>query len=194
MYATARHREYTVNVATKEQQTAASQASMALARKDKEAYVGYLTQAGVAGRRLEEVTGVKFDLDALATGVNMDTLKILASENQPEALKIYEANKGKFGQHEDNAGIMASKIRQVERNPRGCIYYCHPTRWRGVALIGDLEVTQDAGLRRALWNDGWEVYYPKGVDDSDYAVITLRPRWVAGWTGGDRFGFEVKEA
>jgi general stress protein 26 len=88
----------------------------------------------------------------------------------------------------------SSKTRQVERHPRGCIYYCHPTRWRGVALIGDLEVTRDAELRHALWNDGWEIYYPKGVDDPDYAVITLRPLRVEGWTGGDRMAFEVGEA
>lgn len=88
----------------------------------------------------------------------------------------------------------SAKVRQVERNPRGCIYYCHPTRWRGVALIGDLEVTRDAELRRALWCDGNEIYYPQGVDDPDYSVITLRPRWVEGWTGDDRMGFALEGA
>lgn len=113
---------------------------------------------------------------------------------------LYPKQAGLFASHRKDlvahvsTNTSSSKIRQVERNPRGCIYYCHPTRWRGVALIGDLEVTHDVGLRRALWNDGWEVYYPKGVEDPDYAVITLRPLRVEGWTGGDRFGFEVKEA
>jgi general stress protein 26 len=88
----------------------------------------------------------------------------------------------------------SAKVRQVERNPRGCIYYCHPTRWRGVALIGDLEVLRDAELRRSLWNDGDEIYYPQGIDDPDYSVIALRPRWVEGWTGDGRMGFEVGAA
>jgi general stress protein 26 len=88
----------------------------------------------------------------------------------------------------------SAKARQIERNPHGCVYYCHPTRWLGVALIGDLEVTRDADLRRAMWNDGWEIYYPKGIDDPDYAVLTLRPRRVEGWTSEGRFEFAVERA
>ncbi len=105
-----------------------------------------------------------------------------------------------FAPHRDDFLVYMSsspesaKARQIERNPHGCVYYCHPTRWLGVALIGDLEVTRDADRRRALWNDGWEIYYPKGVDDPWYAVITLRPRRVEGWTREGRFEFAVEGA
>ena len=88
----------------------------------------------------------------------------------------------------------SAKVRQIERDPRGCVYYCHPTRWRGVSLIGDLEVTRDDEIRHALWNEGWEIYYPKGIDDPDYAVVTLRPRRVEGWSGEGKFEFAVGPA
>ncbi len=110
---------------------------------------------------------------------------------------LYPKQSGLFAGHRKDylvhvsTNTASAKIRQVERNPRGCVYYCHPTRWRGVALIGDLEVTRDPELRRALWNDGWEIYYPKGVDDPEYSIVTLRPRKVEGWTGEGRVAFTV---
>lgn len=108
----------------------------------------------------------------------------------PKQAPLFAAHRGDLLVYMSTSPL-STKAQQIERNPRGCAYYCHPTRWRGAALIGDLEVTRDHDVRHALWNDGWEIYYPKGPDDPDYAVLALRPRRVEGWTGEGRFEFLV---
>jgi general stress protein 26 len=38
-------------------------------------------------------------------------------------------------------------------------------------LTGTMEVLQDDASKRMIWNDGDEMYYPKGVTDPDYCVL-----------------------
>jgi len=135
-------------------------------------------------------------------------LTTLADDGYPETRAIlnlrnpslYPGQADLFAAHGEDLLVYIStnassaKVRQIERNPRGCVYYCHPKRWRGVSLVGDLEIVRDASVRRALWNEGWTAYYPRGVDDPDNAVICLRPRRVQGWTGEERFEFAVEPA
>jgi pyridoxamine 5'-phosphate oxidase len=88
----------------------------------------------------------------------------------------------------------SAKVRQIQRDPRGSIYYCHPKRFRGVLLIGEIELVDDPSVRHALWTDGWEIYYPSGRDDPDYAVLRFLPHSMEGWSGSERFGFAVGAA
>ena len=111
----------------------------------------------------------------------------------PKQVELFAPHRKDFLVHMSSSPESA-KARQIALSQRGCAYYCHPTRWLGVSLIGDLEVRREPGLRRALWNDGWEIYYPKGIDDPWYAVITLHPRRVEGWTSEGRFEFAVEGA
>jgi general stress protein 26 len=86
----------------------------------------------------------------------------------------------------------STKVAEVRRDPRGCLYYCHPKRYRGVLLVGDFEILDDSALRHTLWTDGWEVYYPGGPDDPDFAVLRIRPTSVSGWNGSGRFEFPIE--
>jgi general stress protein 26 len=83
----------------------------------------------------------------------------------------------------------SAKVAQILRDPRGSLYYCHPKRYRGVLLVGDLAVIDDSALRHALWHESWTMYYPGGPDDPDHTVLRLSPRHVEGWNGSSRFDF-----
>jgi general stress protein 26 len=67
------------------------------------------------------------------------------------------------------------KVGQVTADPRACVYYCQPSDWHGLTLQGRLELVEDPALKAALWQPGWEMYYPAGVGDPDYAVLRFRP-------------------
>jgi len=88
----------------------------------------------------------------------------------------------------------SAKVAQILRDPRGSLYYCHPKRYRGVLLVGDLAIVDDSVLRRALWNESWTMYYPGGPDDPDHTVLCLSPRRVEGWNGSSRFDFTLVPA
>ena len=84
------------------------------------------------------------------------------------------------------------KVREIQASPRVSVYYCDPKEVKGVMLGGDMEIVADLGIRHALWNEGWERYYPGGPDDPDYAVLRLVPKLAMGWYKGRRFEFRLE--
>ena len=38
-------------------------------------------------------------------------------------------------------------------------------------LIGEMQVCTDREHKAMLWKDGFEIYYPQGIDDEDYCVL-----------------------
>ena len=86
------------------------------------------------------------------------------------------------------------KLRQIKADPRVSVYYCNPGQFHGLMLSGDIEVIDDSALRQALWNEGWERYYPGGPDDPDHTVLRLRPKRAMGWYNASRFEFGIGDA
>ncbi len=84
------------------------------------------------------------------------------------------------------------KRREIEANPRVCVYYCRPEVFHGVSLIGDVEIVNDLETKAALWAEGWEQYFPTGKpDDPDYTLLRLFPKVVSGWYQSGKFEFHL---
>ena len=88
-----------------------------------------------------------------------------------------------FAQHQADflvyftTNTSSRKLTQLARNPRASVYYSRPADWRGLNLVGSLEVVSDPGLKERLWQEGWELYYPAGPQDPDYTVLRLKPQF-----------------
>ena len=67
------------------------------------------------------------------------------------------------------------KIAHIKANPRASVYYCLPSAFRGLMLSGEMEIVADKKEKDQVWQQGWELYYPKGVHDPDHTVLRLRP-------------------
>lgn len=63
------------------------------------------------------------------------------------------------------------RVRQYRQNPKACIYFCDKRYFRGVMLIGTMEVLEDAASKGLIWQEGDTLYYPLGVTDPDYCVL-----------------------
>jgi len=85
----------------------------------------------------------------------------------------------------------SKKLHQIRADPRVSVYYCSPGQFHGLMLSGDVEALDDSAVRHAIWNEGWERYYPGGPDDPDHTVLCLRPRRAIGWYKATRFEFEI---
>ncbi|MFW9901703.1 MAG: pyridoxamine 5'-phosphate oxidase family protein [Candidatus Thorarchaeota archaeon] len=70
----------------------------------------------------------------------------------------------------------ASKIKHIENNPKICVYYCNPEEFKGVMFGGEVEIIEDMNIKSKIWLDWWTRYYPKGLEDPDYALLHLRPK------------------
>lgn len=63
------------------------------------------------------------------------------------------------------------RVSQYRENPKACIYFCDRRFFRGVMLIGTVEVLEDNVSKEMIWRDGDTMYYPKEVTDPDYCVL-----------------------
>jgi len=63
------------------------------------------------------------------------------------------------------------RVKQYLTNPKACIYFFDKRFFRGVMLKGAMEVLKDNKSKKLIWQDGDEMYYPKGVTDPDYCVL-----------------------
>lgn len=63
--------------------------------------------------------------------------------------------------------------------------------FRGVMLLGTMEVLEDAESKQMIWHEGNTMYYPKGVTDPDYCVVkftTIKGRYYSNFHSED---FEI---
>ena len=69
----------------------------------------------------------------------------------------------------------SDKIKEIKSNPRISVYYCIPNEWKGLMIGGNIEIIKDKEIKSSLWQKDWTLYYPNGIDDTDYAVLKLNP-------------------
>ena len=67
----------------------------------------------------------------------------------------------------------SSKIAQYRREPKASIYFCDLRFFRGVMLMGVMEVLEDPETKKMIWETGDRMYYKKGVGDPDYCVLKI---------------------
>lgn len=65
----------------------------------------------------------------------------------------------------------SNKVKFFRENPKASIYFVDKRFFRGVSLIGSVEVLEDGESKRRIWLEGDTMYYPLGVDDPDYCVL-----------------------
>ncbi len=86
------------------------------------------------------------------------------------------------------------KIQQIQVNPQAAAYYCQPTSFQGIMVGGTLEIIADVSIKQALWQPGWEMYYPAGFDDPDHTVLRLTPLFLRGWYQMNRLELDFRTA
>jgi len=68
------------------------------------------------------------------------------------------------------------RVQQYRENAKACIYFCDRRYFRGVMLIGTMEVLETQDIKEMIWREGDTMYYPLGVADPDYCVLRFTAR------------------
>jgi general stress protein 26 len=85
----------------------------------------------------------------------------------------------------------SGKIAQIRTDPKVSVYYSNPREFHGLMLGGKIEVAEDADLKKKIWQEGWEVYWPDGADGREYTVLRLLPDFAKGWYKEGSFEFKI---
>ena len=65
----------------------------------------------------------------------------------------------------------SKKVQHFRTHPKASIYFCDQRFFRGVTLLGEMEILEDQASKDMIWQEGDTMYYPKGVTDPDYCVL-----------------------
>lgn len=85
----------------------------------------------------------------------------------------------------------SKRVAQFKRNPKACVYFADQLIFKGLMLVGEMEVLSDFESKKRLWSDGCEIYYPLGVNDPDYSVLRFTAKWGNYYHGLKNVTFEV---
>jgi len=86
----------------------------------------------------------------------------------------------------------SAKMCQIMANAKVSLYFCDPGEFHGLMLAGKIEIVTDQNLKKQIWQDGWEMYYPGGADDSDYTILRLSSAFAKGWDKSAPFEIDLK--
>ena len=87
----------------------------------------------------------------------------------------------------------SKRVRQFLKNPKASVYYCDEAEFKGVLFTGTMEICRDHDTKAFLWREGFNMYYPKGVDDEDYCVLKFTAETVNYYHGLQNESFSAKE-
>ncbi|MHC4696201.1 MAG: pyridoxamine 5'-phosphate oxidase family protein [Planctomycetota bacterium] len=87
----------------------------------------------------------------------------------------------------------STKMDEIRRNPAVSLYFCRPAEFFGLMLGGTIEVVTDTALKKRIWQNGWERYYPAGPEDPDYTVLRLAPAFAKGWNRSGSFALRLDD-
>jgi general stress protein 26 len=85
----------------------------------------------------------------------------------------------------------SKRVEQIKKNSKVCVYFVDPNEFKGLMLVGNIKIFQDKSSRQRLWREGFERYYPLGVDDPDYSVLCFTGLWSNFYHGLSNIDFEI---
>lgn len=86
----------------------------------------------------------------------------------------------------------SKKVQQLKKDKRACVYYVDEKNFRGLMLIGTVDILQNIESKKMLWSEGAEVYYPLGVEDPDYSVLRFTARRGNYYYGLSNITFDIE--
>lgn len=65
----------------------------------------------------------------------------------------------------------SNKVQCFKKNSKASIYFVDKRFFRGISLMGNVEVMENAEEKERIWKFGDTMYYKEGVTDPDYCVL-----------------------
>ena len=99
-------------------------------------------------------------------GEGFPNLKAMLPPREREGIRVFYLT----------TNTSSRRVAQFRENPKACLYFCDRRFFRGVQLVGTVEVLEDPQTKERIWREGDDRYYPGGVADPDYCVLRFTAR------------------
>jgi len=65
----------------------------------------------------------------------------------------------------------SNKVKYFRKNNKASLYFMDKRYFRGVSLVGTIEVLETTEAKEMIWQAGDEMFYKEGISDPDYCVL-----------------------
>ena len=65
----------------------------------------------------------------------------------------------------------SNKVKCFKQNNKASVYFIDKRFYRGISLVGTVEVIETPEIKERIWQVGDKMYYKEGVTDPDYCVL-----------------------
>ena len=65
----------------------------------------------------------------------------------------------------------SNKVKYFRENNKASVYFMDRRFFRGISLVGTVEVIETPEIKERIWQKGDKMYYKEGVTDPDYCVL-----------------------
>ncbi len=87
--------------------------------------------------------------------------------------------------------VSSVKIDEIEANPRVNVSFAEPKKQVYISLTGDAEVVSDRSKIEELWRPSLEIWFPKGLNDPNIALIKVNVSYAEYWDGSKNIVSQV---
>lgn len=142
-----------------------------------------------------EMNIIKSGIRALRENAQVAYIASVSEEGFPQIKGMLVLEHESMKTHYFSTNTSSKRVSQFLRNPKASVYYVDDTenQYKGALFTGTMEVCTDHETKAFLWRDGFEIYYPKGVDDEDYCVLKFTPRTVNYYYGLNNVTLSIDE-
>ncbi len=82
----------------------------------------------------------------------------------------------------------SNKVKCFRKNNKACIYFIDKRFFRGISLVGTVEILETPEAKEEIWQEDDQMYYKQGVTDPDYCVLkftAIRGRYYSNFQSED---------
>ena len=65
----------------------------------------------------------------------------------------------------------SNKVKYFRKNNKASLYFMDKRYFRGVSLVGTIEILETTEAKEMIWQAGDEMFYKEGLSDPDYCVL-----------------------
>lgn len=113
----------------------------------------------------------KRTIEALVAGAHSAVVCSVDEAGCPNAKAMLPLERDGMGVHYFSTPLSSKRARQFQQNPKACVYFVDSPAFLALMLTGTVRVRRDRPIRARLWREGFEIYYPAGIDEEDYCVL-----------------------
>jgi general stress protein 26 len=123
------------------------------------------------------------------------TTNLRNKKENPGLVEIFKQHKEDFLVYLATSNS-SDKMKQIRRNPKVSVYLpaytSIPSEFHSLMLGEETEEVTDKQLKKQLWQDGWETFWPGGMEDPEYTVLKMMPSFARGGYKEKPFEFKLK--